>query len=115
ASQTRSASPPSQRPPGSAGAVGAVAAPDAGAAERPEECGPAQDVRSTVAARRARAALFVMPDGTAAAPARFPEISGLPGCHPARPPKSRLRRRNSLAPGPGSAARMARMRRLLIL
>src|SRR5205807_10421137 len=79
ASQARSASPPSQRPPGSAGAgapLDAVVSPPAeggAAAGRDGEDGPAQDVRSTAAARKLRAALFVMPDGTAGPPFRFPQ------------------------------------------
>jgi hypothetical protein len=74
----RSASPPSHPPPGPAGAivVGVVLPPVLGpVADRSVEDGPAQDVRIAAAAMRLRATLFVMPDGTAAAPLRFPEIS----------------------------------------
>src|SRR5882757_3105812 len=91
--QTWSASPPSQRPPGSTGAGAAVdtvvAASGGGRAAERLGCeeGPAQDVSATAAATRARAARFFMPDGTAAAPPRFPGSSRPPGCDPAETDK----------------------------
>jgi hypothetical protein len=50
------------------------------AAERSEEPGPVQDVRTMaaamMAARRLKGALFVMPDRTTPRPCRFPDLSG---------------------------------------